>query len=140
MYLKQSNSSIPLHIQHSDLNTFITLFLFIFAFSLLLPPTTPILPPTTPILFAILCKHSSLLAISSASSANSKLLTLHWLRSLSFNQTPAFNILVFHSFITPSLNKLNSHDNITHPCFEPTVTSKLLLSSLHTLTLTLLFS
>ena len=109
----------------SRFGTFITLYFFTFAFSFLLPHTTPIS-------FIFVCNQFSLSAVSTASSANSKLLILPNIISLSFKQTPAFMILTI-----PSIHKINSYDDIIQPCFSPTSALKHLSSSLHTFRLTL---
>src|ERR1700755_2505405 len=76
-------------------------------------------------------------ATNTASSTNNKTLTSH-------SPSPLLNLIPFPSLsiplTTPSINTLNNHGDITHPCLSPTPILNHSVSSLFTLTLALQFS
>src|SRR5277367_246505 len=125
-----SSSIITLHCDIPFLSNTITLLLSTFIFIFLLLHTS-----------AKHCtssrKSHSDSANSTASSAYNKCDTFHLL-FLHKSSTPLFITWLFISFIAPSINTLNNHVDIIHPCLTPVFTSNHSLVLLSTLTHALL--
>merc|ERR1712002_886649 len=90
---------------------------------------------TLPNSWTSLSNFSLLSPTNTVSSANINHSTFHSKFLLaSHSVAPISPTRSLTSFITPSIDTLNNHGDITHPCRSPTLTLKHSPSSLHTLT------